>query len=177
MALFAAAGVLLTRLPSGSYARAGLILSTWVIFAVVRYLFRTILRFPIRSILRVTFVVGVGVAIALWAAFNGHLPGYRMLPAQWFLLAWVGGFGCNIAIETLSTRGVPLAWPLRWRIRAPVLGETGGLRDGWAVGALLAVWVGWWWNHYQGFHVFVVGFEMLGALLLHSAQQFLQHWF
>ena len=174
MALFAVAGVLLTRLPSRSYARMELILSTWVIFAVVRYLFRTIGRFPIRSILRVTFVVGVGVTMALWAAFNGHLPGYRMLPAPWFILGWAGGFACNIAIETLSARGVPLAWPLHWQFRVPLLGETGGLRDGWAVGAFLVIWVGWWWNHYPSFHALVVGFEILGAQMYDSAGQFLQ---
>ena len=176
MALFGVVGVLLTRMPSGSYARTELILSTWVIFAVVRYLFRAILRFPIRSILRVTFVVGVGVAIALWAAFNGHLPGYRMLPAHWFLLGWAGGFGCNIAIEILSTRGVPLLWPLRWQFRVPLLGETGGLRDGWAVGAFLVIWTGWWWNHYPSFRALIVGFEMLGVQLCDSAGRFLQRW-
>ena len=174
--LFWLAGTALAHLPPASYARMELVLAAWVIFAVVRYLFHTILRHPLRSVVRVSLALGAGLAWVMWEVLHGRLPGYRMLPVGWFMLGWVGGFAGNVTLEALSTQGVPLLWPLRWRFRVPLFGETGGLRDGWVVAAFLVIWLGWWWNHYPSFHVLVVDFELLGVQIFGSAGQLLKRW-
>ncbi len=171
--IFWGTGKVLTLLSLTSYAEMELILYTWVIFSLARYLFRTVLRQPLRSILRVTFVSGVVLVFVLWETLNGSMPGYGTLPATWFVFAWVGGFGGNIAMETLSARGAPLLWPIPLPLKIPVLGETGGVRESWAVGTFLIMWLLWWWNHDTSFHAIGVQFVLLGELLWKSVSGFL----
>ena len=58
----------------------------------------------------------------------------------WAWLALVAGGG--VALHTLgdlaTAGGVPLLWPLRWRVAVPLLGHTSSVRESFA-GALLAL--------------------------------------
>lgn len=164
-AFMAIAGVL-TLLHRGSYARMEIIIETWIIFALASYLFRTILRRALRGVIRVTVVYVTVVAVAMWELWYGHVPGYRSLPEFWFTLALAIGVGGSIATEILSSRGAPFLWPIPWRIKVPLLGETGGLRESWAVALFLVVWTIWWWDHYPSFHGIVITFipSVLGLI-------------
>jgi membrane-bound metal-dependent hydrolase YbcI (DUF457 family) len=79
-----------------------------------------------------------------WRAETGtwdlraHIDG----PHAWAWLALAAGAGVclHMAGDVLTAGGVPLLWPLRWRVAVPLLGHTSSLRESFA-GALLAVGV------------------------------------
>lgn len=170
---FMALGELLTLLHRGSYAGMELIVETWIIFAVARYLFLTILRHPLREIIRVTLVYLAAVAAGMWEFWYGHAPGYASLPPHWFTLALAIGVGGNILTELLSARGIPVLWPIPWDLKIPLLGETGGLREGRAMLFFLIAWTIWWWDHYPSFHGIVIAFIPSVIVLVVKAQQFI----
>lgn len=153
---FFAVGAALTLLPRDNYARMEQIFAIWIIFALTHYLIRAVLRDLLREIVRVVPIIAAGIAWVIWEIWYGRMPGYHLLPAKWFLLAWAGGIGGNIVAELLSSRGVPLLWPIKWQLKVPLLGEMGGLRESWVVGVFLACWTWWWWNHYPSIHPITV---------------------
>ena len=163
---FMSIGGVLTLLHKDSYARMELVVAAWTIFALASYLYRTILRRMLRCVVRVAVVYVVLVAVAMWDLWYGYVPGYRSLPEFWFTLALAIGVGGSIATETLSSRGAPLLWPIPWHVKVPLMGETGGLRETWAVALFLVVWTIWWCDHYPSFHGIVITFipSVLGLI-------------
>ncbi len=173
---FTLLGEALAWLPGSSYARMQLIVATWVIFAFLLYAMRTFLRTALWRSMRGPALVMAGSAYALWETWFGHLPYLRTLPPEWFIVAWGGGFAGSAALEILSSRGVPLLWPLGWRIRLPLAGDTGGIREMAIMVAFIAYALGWWLNHYPSFHKVVVIWGVIAVTLAHSLGMFLDRW-
>ncbi len=73
-------------------------------------------------------------------------------PQLWPWLAAVAGAGVALHIlgDALTAGGVPLLWPLRWRLAVPVLGHTSSLRESLLGAALALVTAGLAWVQVLG---------------------------
>lgn len=67
--------------------------------------------------------------------------GLLALAAQWIGQAWVWpavtGYVSHLLADALTRQGVPLWWPLRWRLRGPI--STGSLIEH-LIGTAVSVW-------------------------------------
>jgi hypothetical protein len=165
--VFVALGQALTLLPMSIYARFQMILAGWIIFVFGQYLFKTIFRDLLRNSIRVTLVFFAATAFAIWEIIHGRFSWFHPLPAHQFVFALLLGFGGSVMLELLSSRGIPLLWPLPVGFKVPILAETGGVRERAAVVVFIGLWCCWWWDHYPTFHFIVWNFDGF----LHAAYQ------
>jgi hypothetical protein len=165
--VFVALGQLVTLLPNSIYARFQMILAGWIIYFLGKYLFKTICRHLLRNSVRVTLVFFAATAFAIWEFVHGRFSWFHPLPAHQFVLALLLGFGGSVVLELLSSRGIPLLWPLPVNFKIPMLAQTGGLRETVSVGVFVGLWCCWWWYHYPTFHFIAWNFDGF----LHAAYQ------
>jgi hypothetical protein len=162
----------------GVYAQIQLIVAIWIIFSLGRYLFHATWREFIRiqwGPVRLAYIAGV--ATAIWAVMYGRVPGFVMLPRHWFVVSVALGVGTSIVVELLSARGIPLLWPLRWQVRIPLIGETGGARESLAMKLFVLGWFIWWTNHYPKWHLFYLDLLILAGLLGSRGVKFVKSLF
>jgi len=91
--------------------------------------------------LLVGLVAPAVAAWAVWTATVAHLgAGGVSDPQRWAWLGWAAaaGVGLHLIGDMLTVEGVPLLWPLRWRLAVPLLGHTDSLREQ-ATGAVLSL--------------------------------------
>ncbi|WP_298442858.1 metal-dependent hydrolase [Ferrimicrobium sp.] len=158
---FVALGELVTLLPSTIYAHFQMFLAGWLFYVFAKYFYKTILRHLIQDAVSAILIYWAITGFVIWALVYEHFPGFHPLPARWFVLTLVLGFGGSVAIELFSARGIPLLWPSTWRVRIPILAETGGVREVIAVVVFVSLWCCWWWYHYPTFHLVAMD---LGAI-------------
>ncbi len=84
------------------------------------------------------------LALGWWAyrseTGTWHLGAHLVGPHTWLWLPAVAGAGVALHMlgDMLTVEGVPLLWPLHWRVAVPLLGHTSSLRESFA-GAILAL--------------------------------------
>ncbi|MHB1734291.1 MAG: metal-dependent hydrolase [Ferrimicrobium acidiphilum] len=164
---FVVLGQLITLLPSTIYARFQMFFAGWIIYFVAKYLFKAILRHPLRGIIRVTLVFFALTGFGIWEFIHGRFSWFHPLPAHWFVLTLLLGFGGSVVLELLSSRGIPLLWPLPQNFKIPIFAETGGVREVIIVVTFVGLWCCWWWYHYPTFHFIAWNFDGL----LHAIYQ------
>lgn len=70
----------------------------------------------------------------------------RVVPLGWWLALAVGlGALCHVLADALTPEGVPLAWPIRWRLALPLVSRTGNAAEGVVASAGLVglIWLSW----------------------------------
>lgn len=98
-----------------------------------------------------------GFTHSLLAILTGVFLFHTRLPAGWavpadFYQAVIVGYLSHLVADMLTTAGIPLLWPIRWRFCIPVLGSKGNKRTERSVAffVLLAAfylpahWESWW---------------------------------
>jgi membrane-bound metal-dependent hydrolase YbcI (DUF457 family) len=70
--------------------------------------------------------------LTAWIVGRWHLP--ALIP-----VAVAVGAATHVAGDALTPQGVPLLWPLRWRLAVPVVPRTGGLVERAVVAPALAL--------------------------------------
>lgn len=158
----------------GIYATLFPLVAVWMIFSLSRQSWRAIKEGNLQyDEFYGGFLLCLIVLIAA-SLFVLTTPLRWMLPQNWFIAGFMMGVGGNIVLELLSARGVPLLWPIRWHLRAPLIGETGGAREPWIVGLFLFGWVMWWANNYPGVHHFYTQVGVAKVLVVTAGIEYLK---
>ena len=151
-ALFFAFAKAVPMLHINVYADFCDLVAVWIVFSLTRQLWHAIKAsdFPHDEFYGWFYLLGIGIFFAI--LYLMPTPWHGLMPSGAFFSAFVMGAGGNIALELLGARGVPLLWPLRQRVRLPLIGETGGAREPWVVGLFFVGWFFWWSNNYPTPH-------------------------
>ncbi|HID7483750.1 TPA: metal-dependent hydrolase [Morganella morganii] len=98
-----------------------------------------------------------GFTHSLLAILTGVILFRTQLPVSWsvpadFYQAVIVGYLSHLAGDMLTTAGIPLLWPVRWRFCIPLLGSSGNKRAERSVALIVllasfylpAHWETWW---------------------------------
>ncbi len=128
-------------IPIDVYAIFETIVAIWAIFFLERLVYHTFGRWLLRNaegkLLLLLAVPVVGILFIFPSSVT------IILPPALFVKIFVVGVALNVFVEFLSATGAPLLWPLRWKLRIPLIGETAGKRENLVVFGFCFWWFLW----------------------------------
>ncbi len=104
--------------------------TTCIMFvAAASFAIKALLPYVLRKIHLVTFIIVIG---------GGYWGYVHPISPLWLATLAGGGTALHLVGDILTVEGVPLLYPMRWRLRIPLVGHTSSMRES-ILGAILAV--------------------------------------